>query len=383
MSIRAALTHLPGWLDALALDDPDSLQLMSVGPFDALHHPPLNPDAAALIPLAGSADIAASLGAIRRVLLNQYPGAHPVRLVHGTGAAWTVTDRALDALAQSPLSELLPDGIAALYVPPLPQSSSFARFEETIAHLRAPEGCPWDRKQTHASLRPYLLEETYEVLDALDSGSVDDLREELGDLLLQIVLHAQIAVDTGEFRMTDVIAAINEKIVRRHPHVWGMVAVNDEQDVKVNWDQIKQAEKSANGGGDSDDTPRSRLDGVPKSLPALSQSYSYQDRAARVNFDWDTIDPVIDKVREEIAELLAAEDAESRALETGDVLFAVVNWARWLDIDPESALRESNARFYRRFHYIEQQAAAQGRALDTMSLAEMDVLWDEAKANGL
>jgi tetrapyrrole methylase family protein/MazG family protein len=348
-------------LDALALDSLDAVQLITASRFTALHHPPLNPDIPALIVQP------VDLLLIRRVLLNQYPADHPVKLVANANSAVT-------SLSLADLDTIEPgEEWVALYVPSLP--GSFERFQEIIAHLRAPEGCPWDQKQTHTSLRPYLLEETYEVLDALDSGDVDALCEELGDLLLQIVLHSQIAVESGEFSMADIIAAISEKIIRRHPHVWGEIEVNDEQDVKVNWDRLKQAEKNGER--------TSRLDGVSNSLPALSQAHSYQDRAARVNFDWDTIEPVIAKVREELDELLTAGTVDERAHEVGDLLFAVVNLARWLDVDPESALRSANARFYRRFHYIEQHAAEQGRALDQMPLAEMDALWDDAKANGL
>ncbi len=365
MMLQSALKWLPATVTLLGLEDAAQLQVGSASRIAALHHPPLNPDAPALLAVDGAVDA----DALRRVLLNQYPADHPLRLVRP--AESQVAGLALGALDGAALAG--PD--ALLYVPPLAQPSSFERFQETIAHLRAPEGCPWDRKQTHASLRPYLLEETYEVLDALDTGDVAALREELGDLLLQIVLHSQIAIDEGEFRMADVIATINEKIVRRHPHVWGSTEVSDEQDVKVNWDRLKQAEKNHRG--------KSRLDGVPKSLPALVQSHSYQDRAARVGFDWDSMEPVIAKVREELDEALTAEDAESRAGEIGDLLFAVVNLARWLDVEPESALRGANARFYRRFEYIEQQAAAQGRDLDEMTLADMDALWDDAKANGL
>lgn len=366
MSIHSALTFLPAALDVLGMTGLDNLQVCGDTRLAGMHHPPLNPDVPAVIALGDAPDWAA----IKRALLNQYPGAHALTLLRGT--ALTVESLTVDDL------ESLSGAAALLYIPALPQAASFERFQETIAHLRAPEGCPWDRKQTHASLRPYLLEETYEVLDALDSGDLDALREELGDLLLQIVLHAQIATGAGAFRMADVIAAINAKIIRRHPHVWGEVAVNDDQDVVVNWDRLKQAEKNEHS-----ETLKSRLDGVSKTLPALSQAFSYQDRAARVHFDWDTLEPVIAKVHEEITELLEAEDLDSRTWEAGDLLFAVVNLARWLDVDPESALREANARFYRRFHYIEQQAAAQGRALDEMSLAEMDALWDAAKVSGL
>jgi tetrapyrrole methylase family protein/MazG family protein len=177
--------------------------------------------------------------------------------------------------------------------------------------------------------------------------------------------------------MEDVLAGIIEKIIRRHPHVWGDVAVENDQDVKVNWDRLKQAEKQ------TEEKPRSRLDGVPKALPALSLAYSYQDRAARVKFDWETIEPVLAKVFEEIEEVQTAPDDAAREQEIGDLLFAVVNWARWLSVDPEAALRGTNARFYRRFQYIEQQAAAQGHAFDDLSLAEMDALWEAAKETGL
>jgi tetrapyrrole methylase family protein/MazG family protein len=357
-------------LRALALETAAGVQIHDAESLIAHHHPPFNPDFPALV-------FSPDFAHLQTMLLNQYPGQHPLQIVRGTETAISaITPLTLDALSQA-AQPIQAGQWAALYIPPLSQPGSFERFQETIAHLRAPEGCPWDRKQTHQSLRPYLLEEAYEVLDALDAGDMDALREELGDLLLQLVLHSQIAVDEGTFRMADIIAAINEKIIRRHPHVWGDVAVENDQDVKVNWDKLKQVEKQETG------DRLSRLDGVPKSLPALSQAFSYQDRAARVRFDWETIAPVITKVHEEIDELKAAEDAESRESELGDLLFAVVNWARWLDVDPESALREANARFYRRFHYIEQQAAVQNRPVDELSLAEMDALWEAAKDNGL
>lgn len=352
-------------LDALGWKEVDGVQCFRAAALTGAHHPPLNPDVPALLLL----DSAPAWATLARVLRNQYPPAHPLSLIAPDGV--TVQPVPLSALDQAQ------GEWQVLGIPPLARPGSFERFQEIIAHLRAPEGCPWDRKQTHASLRPYLLEETYEVLDALDSGDAVALREELGDLLLQIVLHAQIAVEAGEFTMADVIAAIHEKIVRRHPHVWGDVDVNSAQEVVVNWDRLKQAEKTENG------APASRLDGVSRALPALSQAFSYQDRAARVRFDWDTIDPVIAKVFEEIAELQAAQTPAEREAEVGDLLFAVVNWARWLGVEPESALRATNARFYRRFRYIEQQAAAQNRPLEELSLAEMDALWEAAKENGL
>jgi len=365
MSLRSAISLVEPALAALGLESLAALQIVEAGRVATLHHPPLNPDVSALLVGAQPGDYAG----VQAALLNQYPPEHPIALVET--AAGRVRELGLGVLAEAE------GGADVIHVPPLAQPGSFERFQETIAHLRAPEGCPWDRKQTHESLRPYLLEETYEVLAALDAGDAAALREELGDLLLQIVLHSQIAVGAGEFRMADVIAQIQAKIVRRHPHVWGAVNVRDESEVLVNWDRLKQEEKQASEGRES------RLDGVPQALPALAQAYSYQDRAARVHFDWDTVQPVIDKIYEEIGEVLAAETPAEREGELGDLLFAVVNWARWLDVEPESALRGTNNRFYRRFQYIEQQAAAQQRPLESMSLAEMDVLWEAAKDQGL
>lgn len=367
MSIRSHWSLIGRALDALGLDDASGVQIFHTEAFTGMHHPPLNPDVPALVLSGATGDLAA----IKRVLLNQYPATHDTHVLREEADALAVKTCPLGRLEQEG------EGWSLVAVPALARAGSFERFQEIIAHLRAPEGCPWDRKQTHRSLRAYLLEETYEVLDALDADDTEALREELGDLLLQIVLHSQIAVEAGAFRMSDILATIIEKIVRRHPHVWGDVDVNDENDVKTNWDRLKQAEKAENG------APASRLDGVSRSLPALSQAYSYQDRAARVKFDWDTIEPVIAKVHEEIAELHAATNADEREQEVGDLLFAVVNWARWLGVEPESALRATNARFYRRFRYIEQRAAAQNRPLDTMSLDEMDELWEAAKTNGL
>ncbi len=364
MTIQTTIHLLEPVLNALHLEHLTGLQIFSADSLNGLHHPPFNPDFPALIlPLDGAPAY------LKTILLSQYPETHEVSVVRLAEQG--------DPVKRLPLEQLEPtanNSTTALYIPALPRPSSFERFQETIAHLRAPEGCPWDRKQTHASLRPYLLEETYEALDALDRGDMHDLREELGDLLLQIVLHSQIAVEAGEFRLSDVLANVIAKIIRRHPHVWGNVSVNDDQDVKVNWDKLKQVEKKER---------ESRLDGVPKALPALSLALSYQDRAARVKFDWPTIEPVFAKVLEEIEEVKTAPDPEAREGEIGDLLFAVVNWARWLEVDPEAALRGTNERFYQRFHYIEQQAAAQGRDVDTMSLDEMDALWNEAKTKGL
>jgi tetrapyrrole methylase family protein/MazG family protein len=262
-----------------------------------------------------------------------------------------------------------------MLVPARSADCSLPSFEEVIAHLRAPEGCPWDRKQTHDSLRTYLLEETYEALSALDDKDMPGLKEELGDLLLQILLHAQIAVESGEFSMADVIEGINRKIVYRHPHVFGDVQVADANGVVQNWEKLKQQERTENG---TEET-KGLLDGIPVSFPALAQAQSIQDRAARVGFDWKEIEPVMDKVMEEYREVQEAPNAEERAKELGDLLFAVVNLVRWYKVDAESALRETNLKFRKRFAYIEKKSRETGKPMQEMTLDEMDVFWNEAK----
>lgn len=265
--------------------------------------------------------------------------------------------------------------VRAIFIPAGKPGSSLEGFMEIIARLRAPDGCPWDRKQTHASLRPYLLEETYEALDALDRGDLLDLKEELGDILLQIALHAQIASENGVFSITEVLSGISNKIVSRHPHVFGDVSVRDDRDVVKNWEKLKEIERAENGR----DPSKGLLDGIPAILPALSQAQVIQDRAARVGFDWPEIAPVIDKVMEELQEVKEAATEKERAGELGDLLFAVVNLVRWYRVDAESALRQTNQKFRRRFAYLEEHSKSAGKELPKMTLEEMDALWEEAK----
>ena len=233
----------------------------------------------------------------------------------------------------------------------LDKPGSVARFQDVVAHLRAPDGCPWDREQTHQTLRTHLLEETYEVLDALDADDMAKLREELGDLLLQILLHAQIAVEDGDFKLIDTVQDVIAKLVRRHPHVFAGETVQDSAEVLRHWEQIKRQERG--------ERFASLLSGVSRALPSLSQALEMQRRAARVGFDWDSIEPVEAKVAEELDEFRQAPDPERRSAEFGDLLFSLVNLARWHAIDPESALREANGRFARRFESIERHAAGQ------------------------
>jgi tetrapyrrole methylase family protein/MazG family protein len=300
-----------------------------------------------------------------------YPDEHPVKLVHGAGTeSCQVEALALYEIDRSPLIGLL----TTLYVPPLGSGTSLEAFQEVVAHLRAPEGCPWDREQTHQSLRSSLLEETYEVLAALDADDPASLCEELGDLLLQIVLHAQIANEYGEFSLAEVIQGIYAKILRRHPHVFGDVQVEGVKGVLQNWEQLKAAERKANGKEDA-----SILDGVPPALPALSQAEQYQSRAARLGFEWASLEEVRGKVLEELAEIERAQNSVETMHEIGDLLLAMVDLARFYHVDPESALREANARFRQRFSFIEDQARGTGKKVSDLSLDEMLALWAQAK----
>jgi tetrapyrrole methylase family protein/MazG family protein len=265
------------------------------------------------------------------------------------------------------------DYMTSLYVPPLSQASAFEYFQETVAHLRAPEGCPWDREQTHASLRPHVMEEAYETLEAIDANDLNALKEELGDLLLQIVLQAQIATEEGEFSMADVIAGIQDKIIRRHPHVFGDIDLDDVDEVLFRWETLKESERIVNNGG------KGLLDGVPGSLPALAQAYEIQSRVVRVGFDWPAIAGVREKILEELDEVEQASEPAQKEDEIGDLLFAVVNYARWTDVDPEAALREANRRFRRRFSDLEATVVERGQRLSELSLDEMEAIWEEVK----
>ena len=332
------------------------------------HHPLFSPDDAVMIHFP---EDAGSLENFLRLSQSVIPADHQVFML--------IPDQKGDLIwRQIQWRELtcVEGQIVALYIPPQSHDSSLVSFQEVIAHLRAPEdGCPWDKKQTHSSLRTYLLEETYEALDALDKNDPQSLKEELGDILLQILLHAQIATESGEFSMAEVMRAINRKIVYRHPHVFKDWVVNDEKDVVQNWETLKGKERLKNG----DAEKKGMLDGVPLAFPALAQAQAIQDRAARVGFDWPEIGPVLDKVMEELDEVKTAPNEQERAKELGDLLFAIVNLIRWYKVDAESALRQTNLKFRKRFAYIEEQAQKAGKDLQKMTLEEMDALWEEAK----
>jgi MazG family protein len=257
---------------------------------------------------------------------------------------------------------------------------AFARLVRLIARLRAPGGCPWDREQTHASLKPMAIEEAYELIEAIDEGRDEALVGELGDLLLQVVFHAQIGTEDGRFGARDVIERVAEKMVHRHPHVFADDPASTSGEVLRNWEAIKAAERRAKGAADA-----SMLDSVSKSHPAVMEGYELTTKAARVGFDWPDAQAVLGKLDEEAAELKAAMAApgggSDRAVseEVGDLLFVAVNLARKLGVDPESALKAANRKFRRRFGFVEDGLRGRGKTPAESTLAEMDALWDEAK----
>ena len=357
------LSFIESVLTCLGLDALAGLQLVDATELAAFHHPCLNPDLPALMGQLYDQQLASD---VKLTLMNLYPDEHPVTLVRGASTAQA-------QLLTIPLYELDrqpdTDHLTSLYVPPLPRPSSLEAFQDTIARLRAPGGCLWDREQTHQSLRPHLLEETYETLAALDADDTDALREELGDLLLQVVLQAQIAVEAGEFSLAQVIEGVDAKIKHRHPHVFGDVAVADVGEVLHNWEEIKREEKGAH----------SLLGGVSRSLPALARAQAIQKRVARVGFDWPDTEGVVAKIAEEVAELREAQGDEEREEELGDLLFSVVNLARWLKVDAESALRRACGRFIQRFSGVEHLRRERRLNLNELSLAELDELWEEVK----
>ncbi|MBY0502375.1 MAG: nucleoside triphosphate pyrophosphohydrolase [Bryobacteraceae bacterium] len=267
--------------------------------------------------------------------------------------------------------------MSAAPTPPAPPGDQFNELVALMARLRAPDGCPWDQKQTFDTIKPYLLEETYEVLDAIDARDWPELREELGDLLLQPVFFAQMAAEAGHFRIEDCLAAINQKLIRRHPHIFAETVAETAEDVKRNWDQIKAEEKSAKGLA-----PGTLLSGISRAQPALTEAAQISSKAAGQGFDWPAIEPVFDKLREELAELAEARRggvASEIEDEFGDILFVMVNLARFLKVDPEQALRKSNAKFRGRFGYVEARLAEMGRPFAESNIEEMELLWQEAK----
>ena len=250
----------------------------------------------------------------------------------------------------------------------------FQTLVEVVARLRAPGGCPWDREQTHESLKRHLLEECYEALEAIDEGTPSLLAEELGDILVQVAFHADIAREVGDFTLSDVLTAINSKLVRRHPHVFGDTSVSDAREVELNWEQLKAAERAEQG------VRKSPVDGIPSALPALSYAQLMQDRVARVGFEWEDVGGVIDKLVEEAGEFRKATTDAERVHELGDLFLVMVNLCRWMDVQAEDALRQANGRFRARYLKMEELAEQRGLDFEQLSLDDKEALWQEAKA---
>lgn len=364
---------LPALIAASGVDPGDGLQVVAADALAGVAFDPSLP--LLLLPARTDAVTVASLPGrhARRgpdaVLAALYPATHVVRPLPA-GPATTVA--ALDAATLA---------AGAWLVPPLAATENLASphgMAAISARLRAPDGCPWDAKQTHLTLRPYLLEEAYETIDAIERGDPAELAEELGDLLLQVILHAQFAAEAGAFDLTDVYRSIGAKIVRRHPHVFGDLEVRDLDHLMSTWESIKAGERAERGRGEASGA----FSGVARALPALPASREIQERAAALGWDWDAIEGVWEKVGEELAELRDAATPDERLHEVGDLLFALVNLARWMKLDPEEALRAANRRWIERYERVEALAAARGVELAALDLAGKDELWDEVKHAG-
>ncbi|MBT2688720.1 nucleoside triphosphate pyrophosphohydrolase [Bacillus sp. ISL-47] len=314
---------------------------------------------------------------VKLTLMEKLPYDYEVLIVTAAGSKE-------EKIRKVPLHELDHDmelnNLTSVYVPPVKDETilykDFSKLRSIIAELRGPNGCPWDLKQTHISLKKYLIEEAYELIEAIDNEDSDHMTEELGDVLLQVMLHAQIGEDEGYFTIDDVIQGLSEKMVRRHPHVFGNVQADNEEEVLKNWQSIKQEEKG--------EQQKSIMDAVPKSSPNLMRAEEIQKKAAKVGFDWKEIEPAWEKVKEEISEFESEARNKSSQMEAefGDILFALVNIARFYKIDAEEATRKTNEKFIRRFSYVEERVKESGRNFEDYTLEQLDEYWNEAKAKG-
>ena len=366
MSVRGR-RGLDELLAAAGIDAADGVQIVAA---TRLASVPFDPSLPLLILRGGPPAQAALPGrharsGARAVLSSLYPAAHELT---------RLSDRAVAHLESLDDDALAVDDWLVPALDPVENLASPHGMAAISARLRAPDGCPWDRKQTHLTLRPYLLEEAYETLDAIENGTPGDLAEELGDLLLQVILHAQFAAEAGDFDLTDVYRSIAGKIVRRHPHVFGDVEVAGVEQVVSNWETIKAGERADRG-----KQHEGAFAGIARALPALAASREIQERASTLGWDWDAIGGVWEKVDEELGELREARADDELLHELGDVLFALVNLGRWMKVDPEEALRAANHRWVARYRSVEALAAERGVDLRALSLAEKDVLWDEVK----
>jgi tetrapyrrole methylase family protein / MazG family protein len=368
ISVRVVqgLSFLEPVFTALGLDPFPGTALVDALELAALQAPSFPPSLPALIAQIHSRLVASDV----KLTLNAfYPDDHPVRMVHAAGTK----DQLVESLPLYKIDRSRKIGLlTVLYLPPLDAQSSFESFQEVIARLRAPDGCPWDREQTHLSLRRYLLEEAFEVLEALDEQDSRALVEELGDLLLQILLHAQIASENGDFNMSDVLRQVNQKIVRRHPHVFGDVVAGDSGAVLKNWERLKAEERNDKGKQDA-----GLLDSVAKALPALLQAEQYQDRASRVGLDF-LLGDRWNQLAAEIDGALSVSGSETTAL-LGELLFSIADLARRRRIDPESALRSANQQFKARVSAVELTVRQSGRGLQDQSQEELLRMWQSLR----
>jgi tetrapyrrole methylase family protein/MazG family protein len=366
VKVVPGLSFIEPVLLALGVDALDGLQVTDALSVAQALYPSLHADQPVLLGQVYNRFIASevkqSLGAI-------YPDEHQVALVHNAGEA----NEALELLPLYEIDRSKKIGhLTTLFIPALPLASTVPALAETVAFLRSPDGCPWDIEQTSQSLREGFLEEAYEVLEAIDLRDPEGLREELGDMLYHIIMQAQIAYEAGDFTLSEVVSGIESKLKRRHPHVWGDWEVNNTAEVLSNWELLKKQEKQSS-------PHQSLLDDLLKTLPALSRSQKIQNRVGKAGFDWPDIDGIYEKVEEETDELRAAQNLEARFAELGDLLFVIVNLARRYGIDAESSLREANERFEKRFRIVEELARRRDLDFKQMSLAEMNILWEEAK----
>jgi tetrapyrrole methylase family protein/MazG family protein len=366
--IVEGLSFVEPTLSLLRIDGLDGLQLADATDLATAHHPALDPGRPALVAQLWGRRLA---GEVKLTLMNAYPDEHGVTLVRGAG-----TDGA--ARSDLPLYELDRhpdiDHLTTLYVPPLPGAVGLPALQETVAHLRAPDGCPWDQEQTHQSLRGDLLEEAYEVLAALDAEDEEKLAEELGDLLMQIAMHVQIATEEGAFRFADVIGRIDAKLKRRHPHVFDRLEVEGTADVLRNWEVIKAGERAA-----QKEAAASRLAGVPAALPALARARAMAERAARTAFDRPGVQEALAAVSEQVLGLAGIDEAEEREWVLGQLLFSLARVAGELGIDAEGALRRACDHFARRYAAMERLARARGLDPEALAPAEQAELWLEVE----
>ncbi len=374
--LNSGLSCIDAMVEALAIDPSKGLVIQ-----DALDYRYVGGGLPQLIMQVYNRRIASDL---KLTLADEFGDEAPVVVVRAAGISGQ------ERVVKIPLYELdrldWLDHLTSLFIPAAENTCEVARFPvdplaSVMAALRAPDGCPWDRKQTHQSLRPYVIEEAYEVVEAIDTGDTHKVCEELGDLLLQIVFHSQIAQEAGSFDLNDVVQVITDKLIRRHPHIFGDWEAETAEQVTINWDKIKAREREEKG-----EQNLSLLQPVGKGLPGLMRAYKLQAKAATVGFDWDSIDGAWEKVHEELRELIEAAgggEQHHTEAELGDLLFAVVNLARFLKVDPEVAILGTCEKFRRRFGYIESRAKEQGLDLNKMTLSQMDAIWNEAKRANL